>query len=206
MQCRRDDGTSASPIRHLYGQANGRLIFPLDLCIYMDRSGGEALDFPTVPGARTGSPVVTAGGGVVGAVAWYDWPPANAFDVVPVTVVKPSMDITSIPSGQAAQPSVRVNDVVELEVIQPDHTVRRTWVHGSVQEVVVLRTYPGLGHRATVYRVTFGQLLLGTSHGLRVVMDSTGELLGMLFATQDTGDGKSDALVYPAHLPFGPSA
>lgn len=200
MQCRRENNNSFSPLREVYGQHKGRLLLPLDICIFVDQGGVETLQFPGAAGVFNNDDVTNTGGGVVGTVSSYDWPPANAFQVSPFTLVQPNISITNAPSGHATQTNVRAGDIVELESLDGSFRSVPTGVRGSVKQLIVSRLYPDLGHRADAYRVDFGQHLLGTSHGLRVVLDSTRDLLGMLFVTQNQNDGTCQALVYPANL------
>ncbi len=200
MQFRLDRGVTASPLRELYGQANGKLLLPLDVCIYHDTGGGEQLHFPSPAGILNGAPIVDSGGGHAGVVGAYDWPPANMFAVNPIVSVDPAVPIAGVPSGQAPLAMLRIHDVVELEIIADDLTAQRTGIHGSVKELIVSRIYPDLSHRVLAYLIGFGQSLSGTSHGSRVILSSTGALVGMLIATQNQNDGSCDALVYPAHL------
>ena len=203
MQLRRDQWQgSISPLRELFGGHNGRLVLPLDLCIVVEAGNDESTSFPSIPGHFNGAPVVDTGGGGVGSVAAYDWPPANIGAVRPYTTVQPAAgsDISGIPPAAAPEPNVSEHDVVRLEIIDDQLNSVPTGVMGAVAGLAAVRMYPDLGHRTLAYRVDFGQNLFPASHGLRVYLDQTDELLGMLIAAENQPDGKSHALVYPAHL------
>lgn len=202
MQYFRDGGASHSPPRLLYGKKEGQLILPLDLCIVEMVAGTEQPRFPNTPGQYNAQPVRRAGGGTLGRLAHYDWPPANAFAVVPTAVITPdsALPIASVPEAHAPMPLLHINDVVELEFLDDNFQAIPTGILGAIQEVLVTRMYPDLGHRVIVHRVDFGTSLQDISHGHRVVLASSRALLGMLFVTQNQGPEHCDAWVYPAHL------
>jgi hypothetical protein len=199
MQLRRQ-GSSVSPLRELYGADGGRLILPLDVCLVLDGGGVETLQFPATPGLLLDDSVVDSGGGQVGTVAAYDWPPDDDFDVKPLTFVA-SDGAANVPLGSAEPVELRLNDVVELETVD-DNTLESvgSGVLGTVQSLEVLRVWPDLTRRVHTDRVDFGQNLLSTTRGARVVLKDGGALVGMLLFTQNQPDGTCNAFVYPAHL------
>ena len=199
-QFRREGNTSFSPLRELYGKKNGLLLFPLDLCIMLDQDGQEVLSLPNPAGVLNGDSVTNTGGGVLGAIAHYDWPPANMAQVRPLTLVTPAIDIGTVPDGTALQPIVHHGDAVGLETLDDSFQPVAAGVIGAITDPIISNLYPDLGHRVQAYRVKFGQHILGPSHGARVVLQATGDLLGLLIATLNQSDGTCDALVYPAHL------
>jgi len=187
-------------LRELYGADGGRLILPLDVCLVLEEGGAETLGFPATSGTLLDDPVVDSGGGPVGTIAAYDWPPSDDFDVKPLAFVA-SDGAARAPSGRAAQAALRLNDVVELETVD-DNTLESvgSGVLGTVQSLEVLRVWPDLTRRVQTYRVDFGQNLLPTTRGARVVLKDGGALVGMLLFTQNQPNGTCNAFVYPAHL------
>ena len=198
MQLRRQ-GATLSPLREVYGAVDGALILPLDLCLIVQGPGGEQAQFPTSPGTLVDDEVVDTGGGVVGHVANYDWPPATAFDVKPIVRVTPTANV-ALPSARANPIDVGVGETVELQTIDGNLQSVASGATGTVTGPMVLRAWPDLSRRVQTYRVDFGQHLFPTSHGARVVVRDGGRLLGMLLFTQNQADGTCHAFVYPAQF------
>lgn len=188
-----------SPLRQLYGVKKGSLLLPLDNCIFDD---DERMRLPSVPGALNGASVVDSAGGEIGTVSSYDWPPADMANVRPLVFIHPSgsLDINSVPNGTAPKLVVKVGDDVEIVTLNDDFEPVPTGIHGSITALPDSRIYPDLGHRVTAYIVHFNQTLNSPIIGARVRVSTTGELLGMLMATQNQLSGRSDTLVFPAHL------
>ena len=200
MQGRREDTKSFSPLRELYGTSGGNLLFPLDICIYEDRAGQERLNFPLTQGQLIGHSVTNTGGGAFGTVLKYDWPPVNPFLVYPITLVKPSFDISNLASGKAPAPQVRIGNSIELQLFDDSFRLVKSGVKGVITSLIASRLYPDIAHRVMAYQITISQNLLNSSHGSRVIVSASGELLGMLLAIQNQANGTCDALVYPGSL------
>ncbi len=200
MQGRRQDITSFSPLRELYGSKEGVLLFPIDICIYVDQGGKELLSYPSTSGQLLGQSVTNSGGGTFGTMLRYDWPPANPFQVYPFAAIKPSFDISSIATGKAPAPQVHIGDSIELQQFDDDFKAVRTGVKGTITGLIASRFYPDIAHRVMAYQIKIDQQLLNSSHGSRVITGTAGELLGMLLATQNQSNGTCEAMVFPASL------
>lgn len=198
-----------SPSVVLYGRHQGRLLAPLDLVVMRVEAGEPVYDPPVDPGRLRGAPVRDEGGGLVGTVEAYGWPPALPTRVDPVVRIETGSDPpASVPRGAAPEPDVSMGDPVVLFDEEDegedrggedgDGDVPGATVSGTVGGLLQPRPYPDPGHRADTYRVTFSRHLHADHHGARVHL-SDGRLLGMLVATENDGDGACRALVYPAH-------
>ena len=200
MQGRRQDIASFSPLRELYGSKASALLFPIDICIYVDQGGHEQLNYPASQGQLLGHKVTNSGGGTFGAILKYDWPPVNPFQVYPFAAIKPAFDISNVASGHALPLQANIDEMIELEQFDDEFMAVRTGVKGKISGLIAPQSYPDLAHKITAYQINISQQLLNSSRGSRVVLATSGALLGMLLATQNRTDGTCDAMVYPASL------
>lgn len=201
MQFRREKShTSLSPLRMLYGRKNERLILPLDICIVLERDGKEVLFLPASHGIHNNDPIVNTGGGELGRIGRYDFPPANMFEIQPYTEVISNIPVEMVPLGQAPAVNAQKQDIVEIEILNDSFEPTPTGVRGNIVQLPMSYAYPDLAHRVTAYHVHFNQRLRSVQHGSRVVMVRDRSLLGMLFVTENKSDGTCETLVFPAHL------
>ena len=189
MQIRLQLESVYGPKKELYGRKGNELIAPLDLLV--DNAG----NLPDIPGTFVGEKIVTPGGGLVGTILSYDWPPSNPFEVRPVVTIQPdsNLSLRGIPDiAVTSAPMVALKDAVTLDI--------GTGINGSivVADEPVIRAYSNFSTEVQTYRVDFNQQLLSDTHGGRVTIDATNQLLGMLIATQNRADGSCQALVFPA--------
>ena len=191
----RHDNMPISPVRTLYGRKGNLLLLPLDVCILQTINGTE--EFRPAPEAARliAAPIQEEGGGRVGLIAHYDWPPLHSdAPVNPIVTVQlaPSADARGIEDLRVLAPQVHVGDKILLRLCDC-----RT-IEGTVRDRVDRHHYPDLGHHVRAYAVTFEQHVDRSAHGGAVRLLNNGRVFGMLIATQNEPDGLCRALVYPA--------
>lgn len=203
----RYDNVPESPVRTLYGRKGNLLFVPLDVCILQVSNNTEEFR-PSPEAARLiAAPIQEYGDGRLGVVAQYEWPPRAGEPVNPVVTVQlaPSANVKGIPDLRVLASQFRVGDRVFLA--GTDTSLHAADGNGStlagrrIEGVVVIlshwQEYPDLTHRVMAYGVEFQHHVDRTVHGAAVWRE-TGELMGMLIATQNQPDGICRALVYPA--------
>lgn len=203
------DSFKMSPTRTIYGKiSNGTgttyLIAPLDMVLIQINNDGDEIYLPPgIPGALNNAEVIS-GRKIAGKIQRYDYPPANPFDVIPITFIKPdpTFDLDSIEDVARLSPaSAKNGDSVTL-------TFRGGLeVKGKISDTPPLQnykpqefnSYPDAQSQVNAYRVDFQQTLPKDARGGRLTLDKNDELLGMLIATQNLNDGSCRTLVFPAH-------
>jgi hypothetical protein len=197
----RHDNMPESPVRRLYGRKGNLLLVPLDVCLLQEINGVEEFRPPPERGRLIAAPILEEGGGRVGLIAQYEWPPRNGRPVNPVVTVQlaPSANIRGIEDLRVIASQFAAGDRV---VLQEDEQEGGDPAAAGRTEGVILapsgrHEYPDLMHRERAYAVAFGRHVERRAHGAAVRLE-TGELLGMLIATQNQPDGACRALVYPA--------
>ncbi|MBC8104385.1 MAG: hypothetical protein H7Z41_17555 [Cytophagales bacterium] len=183
------DNVPESPVRTLYGRKGSVLLLPLDICILQIVNEREEFR-PSPEDARLiAAPIMDELHGRIGLIAQYTWPPRNGDPVNPVVTVQ-------------LAPSASVKGVEDLRVIacQAEAGDAILCVESSVEGVILRSaercTYPDLTHEVQAYPVEFRGHVARRTHGAAVRL-ATGELLGMLIATQNQNNGTCRALVYP---------
>ena len=192
---------AASPVRTLYGRKGSLLLAPLDLCILLAQNGQEEFRTSFPAGRFLAAPVLEAGGGRLGLISGYRWPPAAPGELVsPVVLLQaaPSADIRGIADVERIAAQADVGDTVHLGSGAPAAA-------GRVRHLIQRHPYPDLAHRVEAYRVEFSVPVPKEAHGAPVYLgegEGSGEgeaaLLGMLIATDNQAGGTCRALVYPA--------
>jgi hypothetical protein len=198
----RHDNVPESPVRTLYGRKGNLLLLPLDVCILQTVNGNEEFR-PSPETARLiAAPIQDEKDGRIGLIAKYDWPSllgsnGNGTVANPVVTVQlaPSANVKGVEDLRVLACRVELGDAVVC-------------VEGGAEGVVVRDmgwcAYPDLTHRVKAYRVEFRQHISNRAHGSAVRLKSGGDLVGMLIATHNQGDGADSsggvcrALVYPA--------
>jgi hypothetical protein len=193
MQINRDKfgAIPPSPIRELYGNLGGVLIAPIDIILF--HSG--TFNPPLTAGSFNTADVLTSSGPILGNISSSPWPSANSFDVKPFVKITPELgvDLTILPNVKSSGiPALSTGDSIKLltdggsisgEIVDPN---------------IFGRQYINFSFRVNTFTVKFGQFLLPSLHGSRIV-NSGGLLIGLLIATQnDPASGECKALVFPA--------
>jgi len=106
----------------------------------------------------------------------------------------PSANARGIEDLRVIASQFAVGDRVVLEGDGGDPGAR---TEGVIQTLSGWNEYPDLEHRVKAHGVEFSQHIDRRAHGAAVRLD-TGELLGMLIATQNQPSGACRALVYAA--------
>ncbi len=183
------DNVPESPVRTLYGRKGNQLLLPLDVCILQTVNGKEEFRPSPEETRLIAAPIQDERDGRIGLVAQYAWPPTDKTTVNPVVTVQ-------------LAPSANVKGVEDLRVIACQVAVGDGIVcvegniEGKVTRAIGWCTYPDLTHQVEAYRVEFQQHVSRRAHGAAVRLKS-GELVGMLIATQNQENGACRALVYP---------
>jgi hypothetical protein len=193
----RHDNMPESPVRRLYGRKGNLLLVPLDVCILQGLDGTEEFRPPPEPSRLIAAPIQEEGGGRLGLIARYEWPPRGDRPVNPVVTVQlaPSANARDIEDLRVIASQFAVGDRVVLEGDSDDPAAART--EGIILALSGWNEYPDLSHRVKAYGVEFSRHVDRRVHGAAVRLE-TGELLGMLIATQNQPGGACRALVYPA--------
>ena len=184
------DNVPQSPVRTLYGRKGNLLLLPLDVCVLQSVNGKEEFRPPPETTRLIAAPIQDELGGRLGLVAQYTWPPRDGVAVDPVVLVQ-------------LAPSANVKEVEDLRVIacQVEVGDALVCVEGNIEGRVIRPIgtcpYPDLTHQVEAYCVEFRQHVGCRAHGAAVRLMS-GELVGMLIATQNQDTGVCRALVYPA--------
>jgi len=185
----RHDNVPESPVRTLYGRKGNFLLLPLDVCVLQTVNGiDEFRPSPEVT-RLIAAPIQDESDGRVGLVAQYVWPPGEGVLVDPVVLVQlaPSADVKRVRDMRVIACQVEAGDAIVC--VEGN-------IEGRITRSIGWCTYPDLTHRVEAYRVEFGQHVDCRSHGAAVRLPS-GELVGMLIATQNQQSGVCRALVYP---------
>jgi hypothetical protein len=170
------------------------LYFPLELACLRD-----PMSMITVPPIGTdlfrARSVVSGKGIVRGAIAsGFDFPPLGQF--IPIVKVDTFEDTSQISIPPTSAPSVVIGDFVRLQVVNDDLQVEDLQITGKIADVrKTSRTFSDPGHVVDSYLIDLGSPLFGFA-GARVLLNSTGQLLGMLFNCHQS----NLALVYPIDL------
>lgn len=184
------DNVPESPVRTLYGRKGNMLFLPLDVCLLLTVNGQEEFRPPAERTRLIAAPIQDEADGRIGTIAQYAWPPREGVPVNPVVLVQlaPSANVKGVEDLRVIACQVQVGDAIVC--VEGD-------IEGTVLQAIGLCTYPDLAHHVAAYRVEFGQPVSCRSHGSAVRL-KTGELLGMLIATQNQPEGICRALVFPA--------
>ena len=188
------DNLPESPVRTLYGRKGNLLLLPLDVCILQTVGGIEEFRPASEANRLISAPIQEEGGGRVGLIAQYEWPPLHHESPVnPVVTVQlaPSASIRGIEDLRVLAPRVHTGDRVTLGSGKDS-------IEGTVYEQPGLHHYPDLTHHVQAYAVEFQQHMDRKLHGAAVWLSTNGRLLGMLILTQNEPDDLCRALVYPA--------
>jgi hypothetical protein len=196
MQVFRDTfgAISPSPIRQLYGNLGGTLIAPIDIILFR----GGTFSPPTSSGSFKGAEVLTSSGTVLGKISSSPWPPVDPTNVEPFVKIAPdsSLDLSGFASVISTPiPILRQDAAVEL-VRDGGSNISGKILDPSIQG----RTYINFSFQVNSFIVRFDRILLRDLHGSKIVMSSSGQLIGMLIATQNNSDGTCDTLIFPADL------
>ncbi|MBD2186627.1 hypothetical protein [Pseudanabaena mucicola] len=201
----------SGPQRCVYGKtASDEIILPLDFVLYeLDATSDVIIqklrNIPEI-GSTVGADVKTLWGSPFGNIKSYASPSVIG-SVNPVVLVNPtikSSQVKKIPDVKkiADHNDLKDGDQVSIEYIDSTLSLIPSGVDGqlniignAIKSAIFLT--PILNVDA--YLVTFNSNLQENSRGARVVLKSTGELVGMLIFTSNSG-GVCNALVYPAHL------
>jgi hypothetical protein len=189
----RYDNVPESPVRTLYGRKGNLLLMPLDVCI-LQRSNGTEEFRPPEAARLIAAPIQEQGGGRLGVIARYEWPPRPDALVNPVVIVQlaPSANIKGVPDLRVLASQVNIGDKIVLTGGSSGDRVE-----GVVRSLRGSCEYPDLAHPVQAYRVEFQQHVDRQEHGAAIWLEGSG-LLGMLIATQNQPGGICRALVYPA--------
>jgi hypothetical protein len=191
------DNVPVSPVRTLYGRKGNLLLLPLDVCVLQTTNGGidgiDGIDeFRPSPEATRliAAPIQDEKDGRIGLIAQYAWPPREGVPIDPVVLVQlaPSANVKGIADLREVACQVETGDAIVC--VEGD-------IQGTVTRAIGWCTYPDLTHQVEAYRVEFGRHVDRRSHGAAVRLKS-GQLVGMLIATQNQDSGVCRALVYPA--------
>jgi hypothetical protein len=204
----RHDNFPESPVCTLYGRKGSLLLLPLDICLLQTLNGAEEFRPPPEPRRLIAAPIQEEGGGRLGLIAQYEWPPPPGRPVNPVVTVQlaPGAGASAggIPDIRVFASEFAVGDRVVLELGEDNGSGDPTAsTAGEVRMAGVIETlsgpheYPDLMHRVKAYGVEFSRHVDRRAHGA-AVRSETGELLGMLIATHNQSGGACRALVYPA--------
>lgn len=185
---------SSSPTRQLYGNLGGTLIAPIDIILFR----GGTFSPPTSSGSFNSAEVSTSSGTVLGNISSSPWPPADPTNVEPFVKIAPdsSLDLSGFANVISTSiPTLNRDAAVEL--------VRdgATNISGKIFDPSIQgRTYIDFDFRVNSFIVRFNRILLRDLHGSKIVMSSSGQLIGMLIFTQNNSDGTCDTLIFPADL------
>ena len=189
-------GIGRSPSREIYGEKNGYLVAPIDICIY-EFSDDSVVRLNQVDslGDLEGAAVRNTSGANIGTINNFEAPLVST-DFKPVVFIKLAEDVrlqTIIPRLPADPSEVSKGDDVSI-------TIDGVLISGRVEKTIENFAYLKPDLQTQAYTVKFGQRLLDRAHGAAVVLNSS-KLLGMLIITDDNKrEGTTQALVYPAHL------
>src|ERR1044071_6520552 len=113
----RHDNVPESPVRRLYGRKGNLLLVPLDVCLLQEINGVEEFRPPPEPSRLIAAPLQEEGGGRLGLIARYEWPPRNGRPVNPVVTVQlaPSANAKGIEDLRVYASQFAVGDKVVLE-------------------------------------------------------------------------------------------
>ena len=171
-----------SPKVQLYGGNRMVLLGPLSLC---SRESGSATLLSLSPGVLQGAEVQDGGGGRLGEIGRYDWPPQNTNDVNPVVEVlvtsnAPAEWITDTRGTQVAR-----GDRLRLQVIDAATGALQTLPAFELELAGDLgpRPYPTPNCRVQAYLVRPTNTSPSPAEaleGARVVRADNGDLVGML--------------------------
>jgi hypothetical protein len=185
------DNVPVSPVRTLYGRKGNFLLLPLDVCILQTVNGGSDEFRPCAEDTRLiAAPIQDEADGRIGLIAQYVWPPREGIPIDPVVLVQlaPSANVKGVADLREIACQVEAGDAIVCV---------EGGIEGTVTRAIGWCTYPDLTHRVEAYRVEFRQHVGCRSHRAAVRLVS-GELVGMLIATQNQESGVCRALVYPA--------
>ncbi|MCA2747943.1 MAG: hypothetical protein IM585_03720 [Pseudanabaena sp. M135S2SP2A07QC] len=198
----------AGPPRRVYGKtSSGEIILPLDFVLYELDPTTSVQNLRGIPETATAisAAVKNSLGESLGKIKTYT-SPSIIGSVDPVVLIDPNgsgIDMAKIPDGHASIPRVlNDKDEVLIEDIKSDLNLSRRSITGqlningaAIQSAIFLTA----SLNVNAYSVTFFSPLQEDSRGTRVILKSTGKLLGMLIFTSNLA-GKCNALVYPAHF------
>jgi hypothetical protein len=184
------DNVPESPVRTLYGRKGNLLLLPLDVCILQNINGTEEFRPSPEVTRLIAAPIQDEADGRIGLIAQYTWPPVQGAPVGPVVMVQlaPSANVKGVTDLRELACQVEAGDAIVCV---------EGGIEGTVSQAIGWCTYPDLTHQVEAYRVEFGQHVGRRSHGAAVRLKS-GQLVGMLIATQNQDSGVCRALVYPA--------
>ncbi|RUT05900.1 hypothetical protein DSM106972_031060 [Dulcicalothrix desertica PCC 7102] len=190
------NGVGRSPSREIYGEKNGDLVAPIDICIF-EFGDDSVVKFNQVDslGDLVGAAVRNTSGAKIGTIKSFE-APFTSIDFKPVVFIELAEGLLTVPSSREfANPSeVSIGDSVSI-------TIDGVKISGSVEKTVENYAYLKPGLQIQAYTVKFKQRLLDRAHGAAVVLNSSDKLLGMLIITDDNKrEGTTQALVFPAHL------
>ncbi len=185
------DTLPESPVRTLYGRKGTLLLLPLDVCILQVVNGGTEEFRPLAePNRLNTAPIQEEGGGRIGLILSYDWPPKDhAVNPVVTVQLAPSANHKGIPDVRVFAALVEVGDAI---LIEDDNG---SFIAGTIHALDIWCAYPDLTHRVRAHRAEFSQHLSRRAHGSAVTL-VTGELVGMLIATQNQSGGTCRVLIY----------
>jgi hypothetical protein len=184
------DNVPESPVRTLYGRKGNLLLLPLDVCILQTVNGRDEFRPSIENTLLIAAPIQDEADGRIGLIAQYDWPPLPGKPANPVVMVQlaPSANVKGVPDLRVIASQVHLGDSITCEEADAE---------GIVWADLGPCTYPDLTHQLEAYRVEFNKHVSQRAHGA-AVRSTTGELVGMLIATQNsTSSSTCRALVYP---------
>lgn len=171
-----------SPKVQLYGGNGNVLLGPLSLC---SRESGSATLLSLSPGVLRGAKVLDGGGGGLGEIGSYDWPPQDLNDVNPVVEVLVTFNAPANWATDTRGTQVTRGDRLRLQVIDAATGALQTLPTFELELEGGLgpHPYPTPNCRVQAYLVRPTNTSPSPAEvleGARVVRADNGDLVGML--------------------------
>lgn len=191
------NGIGRSPSREIYGEKDGLIVAPIDICIneFSDDSVVRLNQVDSLSDL-VGAAVRNTSGAKIGTIKSFEAPSSTLINFKPVVFIELAEGLLIATSSREPSNPSDVSKGASVSI-----TIDGVKISGSVEKTIDNFPYLKSDWEIQAYTVKFNQRLLDRAHGAAVVLDSSDKLLGMLIITDDNKhDGTTQALVYPAHL------